>query len=717
MSRITLCAGALAGLGLAACSIPNTAFHASADGGSGDDMSDVLSIVVSKQAVELDEGTTADFTVKLSQAPTSPIEIDLSSGSQKIGLSMQKLFFDASNFAVDQSITVTGVLDDDTATELADIKLAGTGVSDVTVGATVHDSDKVAIVTDVGAGGTTVGEGTAKDLRVHLSHRPPGDVLVTATMSAGPVTVSPPSRVFHMDDDFSTDATFTLSAPPDQNVVNEMQTVTFAIAGGDQKIIQVVDSDDDQLAILPDLQSIPHLREGGTGVTLNITLSLQPAEAVTVMVTRMTGKVQVSTNSVIFQTTGNDYMMPHPVTITAPQDADTSPEDDTILLTMANHAEVARKDIPVQIDDDDVQAIQTTVTNSLTVAEGGMAPFGVTLRFAPTGTFTVNLSSMDPMVATAEGPGGANFLTFTQADYNDPTMHQVTVKGSQDNNLVGNSTKVRLVSGTLETDVNIDVNDDDSQAFTLSQTAALTIPENASRTFTARLAFVPTATVHAVFSSTSSALQVSPPFADFTAANWNMPVTVTVTAPVDRNNLSETGTISATAAPIPTASFTATVADATVIETQGWPTPFSATRGERASAVIAYPVHIGTTTLDLFGIYVPNASGAFRMALYADNGNKPGALVGTPTSQFSTTTLVNGINIVDIPDVSITVGDYWIALRVSATTNVGASTATGRRCSADFDIVGLANNWPADFGSSSCADTGLINIWTTTYHQ
>jgi hypothetical protein len=109
------------------------------------------------------------------------------------------------------------------------------------------------------------------------------------------------------------------------------------------------------------------------------------------------------------------------------------------------------------------------------------------------------------------------------------------------------------------------------------------------------------------------------------------------------------------------------------------------------------------------------------MALYADNGNHPGALVGAQTGQFSSTTLRPNVNIADVPDLALADGDYWIVIRFSSTTNVSATTgtgaATGRRCLADNDIIGLPSNWPADFGTSTCGDFNLLNIWVTTYHQ
>jgi hypothetical protein len=711
--------GALA-LGLAACSIPETAFQATPDAGpgSGSGMTDSVAIVVSTQAIEMTEGGSADFKVRLNHAPGAPLEIDLSTASRKLGLSSQKLFFDAANFAVDQTVMVTGVVDDDTATELAEIKLTGTGVTDLLVGATVHDPDKVTIVADI-TDGATVNEGKSKDVHVHLSHRPTGDVSVSATMSSGPITVSPPSQVFHADASFGTDVTFTLSAPVDQNVADESQTITLAIAGGDQRIIRVTDVDKDSLSILASPQSISHLAEGDS-VTLDITLSLQPASDVTVQVTRSTGKATVSAPSVTFRAAGTDYMTSHPITITAPQDDNTTPENDTITLTMMNHPEVTAISIPVQIDDDDVQAIQTTVVNSLSVTEGMTRAFGVTLKFAPTTPVTVNLSSANTAAATVASSTGANFLTFTATDYNDPNMHQVVVSGTQDNNLVTNSTTVKLISGTLETDVAIDALDDDTQAFVLSQTMPLTIPEGTPRTFTVALAFQPTAAVHVTLTSTNStAVPVSPPTLDFSTTDWQTAQTVTLSPPTDTNNMSEPATISVTATGIPTATLMVTVMDTTQINSYGWPAPpaFGGSFAMQQGQVIAYKVTVLGSTLDTMSVNVPTASADFRMALYTDNGNTPGALVSA--AQFLRRTLVNGANTVDIADVALSAGSYWIALRVSGPTGLSAGNASqlGVRCTRTFNINSLDDAWPVNFGTADCVNTNLFNFWITTYHQ
>jgi hypothetical protein len=719
--------GALA-LGLAACSIPETAFQATPDAGpgSGSGMTDSVAIVVSTQAIEMTEGGSADFKVRLNHAPGAPLEIDLSTASRKLGLSSQKLFFDAANFAVDQTVMVTGVVDDDTATELAEIKLTGTGVTDLLVGATVHDPDKVTIVADI-TDGATVNEGKSKDVHVHLSHRPTGDVSVSATMSSGPITVSPPSQVFHMDNGFATDVVFTLSAPNDQNVADENQTITFAIAGGDQRIIRVTDVDKDSLSIQTSPQSISHLAEGDS-VTLNLTLSLQPASDVTVQVATTSGKAQIGATSVTFKAAGTDYMTNHPITITAPQDLNTTPENDTIVLTMMNHPEVTAINIPVQIDDDDVQAIQTTVVNSLSVTEGMTKAFGATLKFAPTpgNPITVNLSTVNSAVATAASSTGANFLTFNDTNYNDPTMHQVVVQGTEDNNLATDLTMVKLVSGTLETDVPVEVPDNDTQQLVVTPTS-LTVPEGRTGTFDVSLKFDPGTTTMVMISDTNAtALPVSPTSITFTGGptgTWATPVHVTVSPPVDTNNVAETAVITVRGGGAPDVAVNASVSDPTTVASYGYPPvpmQFGGSVTVAAGTVIAFKISVPvTTTLDSFGVYIPGGTGDFRMAIYADAAGAPGSLVAAMPQRQSIVAGANIGNLIpDSADPAIQVGTYWVALRIAQSTALTQSTTTaGNDCFTTVTIGNLDAAWPNPFGAHQCGTDNAVNFWINTYHQ
>jgi hypothetical protein len=107
------------------------------------------------------------------------------------------------------------------------------------------------------------------------------------------------------------------------------------------------------------------------------------------------------------------------------------------------------------------------------------------------------------------------------------------------------------------------------------------------------------------------------------------------------------------------------------------------------------------------------------MALYTDNGGTPGALVAG--AAFARRTLNNGPNIIDISDISLTSGNYWIAMRVSSSTGLSAGDPTmgqtGLRCTRQLNIPNLDDVWPVNFGAADCGNDNLFNFWITTYHQ
>jgi len=179
-------------LGLAACSIPDTAFRVTApdDGGAGDAPSAALSIVASTTAIAVDEGAMKDFTVALSQAPSAPLTVTLASSAMtKLGLSVQALSFTRDNFAQPQTVTLTGLTDPDTVDEHIDVALRAAGVDPVTVSATVHDLDRVLQLREISgqsrAGGSTwqsLARGTGSVEADYLN----GEIVLLARRLAAP---------------------------------------------------------------------------------------------------------------------------------------------------------------------------------------------------------------------------------------------------------------------------------------------------------------------------------------------------------------------------------------------------------------------------------------------------------------------------------------------------------------------------------------------------
>ena len=258
----------------------------------------------------------------------------------------------------------------------------------------------------------------------------------------------------------------------------------------------------------------------------------------------------------------------------------------------------------------------------------------------------------------------------------------------------------------------------DSQRFVFSA-ASVEVGEGTSVKFTVTLARDPGATVAcAVTSSTASALPVTPGTLTFSSATYATPAEVTVSAPVDANAVSETATLTFAGCGAPSSTVLAKVLDATQLRQYGWPSAFTASTTIPQGTVVAYRVNVmNTSLLDSFGVFVPAASGDFRMALYANTSNAPGALVAQMPARRA---LANGSNTADItPDVMVGSGDYWLVLRVGQSTAVGYSAAgvTGSQCLRNIDLPSLDDPWPTSFGAATCTTDRLLNLWTNHYFQ
>jgi hypothetical protein len=712
--------GSLAALGLVACSIPNTAFHASPDGGGDDDVSGVLAIRASVASFDVDEGSTTDFTVRLTQAPSAELVVRVApadaAAALKIGISAPELRFEPTNFDQPQAITVTGLADVDAADALAGIALTASGVDPITVNATVRDHDKVEIATDITSSGVlTVNETKSSAVHVHLTHQPAADVRVKVMLGTGPVTVSP-SEVTFTAANYAADQTFMFTAPDDVNIISEDESLTFQATGLADKLYTIHDVDKDTLNInvTPSTLSV---NEGGSS-QLTITLTKQPAMNTTVHLALQTGNVTLSGTDLVF--TPQDYDHAQTVTVSAPQDQNTSNEQDQITLSIPALPGVGSVSIGVNTIDDDTQAILEDAPDPLSVTENQTVKFGVTLKFQPSSDITVAVSSLSGNVASAS-PGT---LTFTSTNYNMAALHQVTVQGTDDNNLATDSTSIKLHEATLvDKLVPVNVADDDKQQIVVS-TTSLSIPEGMPRTFDVSLKFDPGTTVTVNLDETPMQAQMALPLdktqLTFTSANYATTQQVKVSPPVDNNNVSETATVTLTGASAPSpATVMLTVADGTVVQTWGFPTQFPGTFQIPAGFVFAYQINVGAVAnLNQFHTFLPAAAGTYTMALYTDAGGVPGSLVpnGAMILPKVAATGVNDSDPLATPP-QLNAPTYWLAIRFSQMNAIGyASGQTGKQCLRNVNLdIGVP--WPATFMSATCTTDNLFNLWITTFHQ
>jgi hypothetical protein len=182
--------------------------------------------------------------------------------------------------------------------------------------------------------------------------------------------------------------------------------------------------------------------------------------------------------------------------------------------------------------------ITVTPTNNLQTTEGGgTATFSVVLDAKPTADVTINISSSD----TTEGTVSVSSLTFTAANYSTPQI--VTVTGVDDPDKDGSIPYTIITSaatsadlaynGVNPSDVSV-VNIDNEPGIAFSKNSVITTEAGGSDTFTVFLNTQPTGDVSfGLTSSDTTEGTVSPASLTFTAGNWNVPQTVTVTGVSD----------------------------------------------------------------------------------------------------------------------------------------------------------------------------------------
>ena len=99
-------------------------------------------IIVSLSSININEGSTGTFTVKLDKAPTSNQEITLNVNNGNCTIDKNSLIFTPSNYSTTQTITVTGKTDSSSYVDKTSIiTLSSSNVSSKTISVTVVNTD------------------------------------------------------------------------------------------------------------------------------------------------------------------------------------------------------------------------------------------------------------------------------------------------------------------------------------------------------------------------------------------------------------------------------------------------------------------------------------------------------------------------------------------------------------------------------------------------
>ena len=425
--------------------------------------------------------------------------------------------------------------------------------------------------------------------------------------------------------------------------------------------------------------------EGGGSDSFTVVLNFQPTADVTINVSSSNpGEGLPSPASLTFTT--DNWNVPQKVTVTGVDDSVVDgPIAYTIVLAPAVSADPAYNgldpaDVSAVNADNDQAGVSITPTAGLVTTEaGGSATFSIRLNSQPSANVTIGLSSSNP----GEGVPSPTAVTFTPANWG--TYQVVTVTGVDD--FVDDGTVAYQIitapavsadahyNGLKATDVAAANLNNDSKGITVSVSAAVAVVEGQSTNFTIVLNSSPVAPVTVTFTSSNPAKgSVSPAAVVFTAANWNVPQTVTLVAPdnfVNDGDISYSITGAATSADILYAGLFIPVIAATTIDNEpgiSLPSPdsvyaigapavyldhaallFESVNANYAGGSLTFAFTHNGSVLDTLAFRaIGNAPG--QIGVSATNVLYGGVVIGTYTGGSSNTPLVVSLNSAATPE-------------------------------------------------------------------
>ena len=471
-------------------------------------------LVVSKTAMTVNEAGQNTFTVKLATAPASDVDVTISkSGDEDLGADATTLTFTPANWDVAQTVTVSAAEDADFTDGQATFTVASSGLTSKTVTATENDND-----TPPPAPQVTVPTSTAAYVRdgtfAGQNFGSTADLVVKRSNTAGN------TRETYLKFDVST--------------LGSIEGATLRLFGN---------------------------TGNGTG---NVNVSAHAVSSTSWTEDGLTWSNKPTSGSAlqtrtISGSTGTWYEWD--VTTAVQQAIDAGQQFVAIALKpttttdpwavfRSDEASSNKPEMVVTSSGPPPQSIVVS-TNSLTVNEQGSNAFTVKLGTAPTSDLTVTISKN----AGGDDDLGADqtSLTFTAANWNVAQTVNVAAQDDGDFNN-GQATFTVASDGLASKSVVATEADNDTppppQSLVVSKTA-MTVNEAGQNTFTVKLATAPTSDVTVGIARNGGGdadLSADASTLTFTADNWDVAQTVTVSAAADADftNGQATFTVSST---------------------------------------------------------------------------------------------------------------------------------------------------------------------------
>ncbi len=383
--------------------------------------------------------------------------------------------------------------------------------------------------------GLRIPEGGSGSYTVVLDERPSGDVSITVSSPPGDVSVTGTPLTFTRSN-WDEPQTVTVRAAEDPDAVPDRAILTHRASGGGYDSVNVdaveVRIADDDTAAVTATPTLLELEEGRSAST-TVALDSEPTEEVTVTVTGAPDDITMTPSALTF--TASNWNRSQTVTVKAEEDADAVADTATLTLQAAGgeYDDAESVTVAVRVTDNDTAGVTVTPTE-LELEEGTSATYTVVLDSEPTEEVTVTVTGAADDITVAP-----TSVTFTAANWDRPQT--VTVEAGEDDDAVADAATLTLQAAGGEYDdaemvtVAVRVIDNDTAGVTVTPTE-LTVDEGASAAYTVALDTEPVAPVTVTpTSSNPRAATVSGPLV-FTATDWSVPQTVTVTGAVDEES-------------------------------------------------------------------------------------------------------------------------------------------------------------------------------------
>ena len=539
---------------------------------------DERGVAVAPTALTVDEGGSAAYTVVLESEPTESVRVSVTrTGDRDVTVGSTSLTFTASDWDVAQTVTVSAGEDGDaangTATMVHGVSSSGDygGETAESVTVTERDSDTASTAVSLSVLPGVVPEassGQAVVVTATLNGGTRGEATeVAVTVGAGgdgaePVTDYGAVAGFTLTiaaEQVSGTATFTLS-PVDDKVdeADESVTVGGTVDGGGLNVLPaeltITDDDERGVAVAPTALKVD---EGGSAA-YTVVLESEPTESVTVSVTR-TGDRDVTVGSTSLTFTASNWETAQTVRVSAGEDGDAANGTATIAHGVSSSGDYGGATVAsVTVTERDSDTASTSVT--LSVLPGAVPEASSGQAVVVTATLNGGTRGEATEVAVTVGAGGDGAEPVT--DYGAVAGFTLTITAEQVSGTatftlspvddkVDEADETLTVGGTVAggglnvLPAELTITDDDERGVAVAPTA-LTVDEGGSTAYTVVLESEPTGTVTVRVTRDGDGdgdVTVGSASLTFTASDWDVAQTVTVSAGEDGDAANGTATI------------------------------------------------------------------------------------------------------------------------------------------------------------------------------